>query len=313
VRPLLGIWRAEILEYNQGLEVPAHLDASNYDTRFFRNRVRQELIPFLQSYNPQLKQAIWRMANILSEDYAILGQVVAAAEEESVVERGDGYVAFNSAILESQPHGVQRHLLRRAIAQLRPGLRDVDYEAVERGLSFLRNPSSSRRMDLISGLGLELESGRLWLATWEADLPGGGWPEVPEGAEIELGVPGNIPLSGGWLLRAEHVPAAALAHAQALSDADPFQAWIDPAGLELPLTIRARRPGDRIRPLGMQGHSLKLSDFMINQKLPRRARSRWPLVFSGEEIVWIPGFRLADPLRLKQEGQAAVRLQLGKT
>ena len=68
-----------------------------------------------------------------------------------------------------------------------------------------------------------------------------------------------------------------------MSNTDPYQAWLDQAELVLPLTVRARQPGERFRPLGMGGHSMKLSDFMINNNLPRRGRAAWPLVVSGEE------------------------------
>jgi tRNA(Ile)-lysidine synthetase-like protein len=45
--------------------------------------------------------------------------------------------------------------------------------------------------------------------------------------------------------------------------------------------VRARRPGDRFEPFGMDGHTMKLSDFFINEKLPQRAREAWPLLCSG--------------------------------
>jgi tRNA(Ile)-lysidine synthase len=50
----------------------------------------------------------------------------------------------------------------------------------------------------------------------------------------------------------------------------------------------------------MDGHSQKLSDFFVNEKLPHRARDQWPLLCAGEEIVWVPGFRPAHRHRLKE-------------
>jgi tRNA(Ile)-lysidine synthase len=60
----------------------------------------------------------------------------------------------------------------------------------------------------------------------------------------------------------------------------------------------------------LDGHSLKISDFFINVKLPRRARDTWPLVISGGEIAWVPGYRLAHPFRLHSGSMAAVHIQL---
>jgi tRNA(Ile)-lysidine synthase len=60
----------------------------------------------------------------------------------------------------------------------------------------------------------------------------------------------------------------------------------------------------------MDGHTMKLSDFWVNQKLPRRARAKFPLVLAGDEIAWVPGFRLAHPFRLREETRRAVLLRL---
>ena len=59
-----------------------------------------------------------------------------------------------------------------------------------------------------------------------------------------------------------------------------------------------RNAGDRFEPLGMDGHSQKVSDFLVNEKVPRRARDRWPLLCSGDTVIWVPGHRPAHPFRL---------------
>jgi tRNA(Ile)-lysidine synthase len=79
---------------------------------------------------------------------------------------------------------------------------------------------------------------------------------------------------------------------------DPFQAWLDADSLQGGLSLRIRREGDRFEPLGMDGHSQKVSDFFTNVKLPQRARDRWPLLCAGGTIAWIPGYQPAHAYRL---------------
>jgi tRNA(Ile)-lysidine synthase len=93
---------------------------------------------------------------------------------------------------------------------------------------------------------------------------------------------------------------------------DPFQTWLDVSEIELPLIVRCRKPGERIRPLGMNGHSMKVSDLMINLKLPKRARSSWPLVCSGENILWIPGYRQSELGQVKLNSRLIVHLTLNQ-
>ena len=69
-------------------------------------------------------------------------------------------------------------------------------------------------------------------------------------------------------------------------------------------------PGDSFQPFGMNGQSVKLSDFFVNIKLPKRAREHWPLFFVGNEIAWVIGLRLAHPFRLNDKSRKGVRLQL---
>ena len=190
----------------------------------------------------------------------------------ATAQSGSGIIAFHTGQLRQQPVAIQRRLLRLGIAGLRPGLRDIDYAAIERSLQFLNKPARNGSINLIAGLRLVFEKDRLWLATWEADLPGGGWPVVPPGNPLALQVPGEVALPHGWRLSAQLDPISEVLLEQALTNADPYQAWLDGDSPSCTLSVRSSRPGERFHPLGMNGRSQKLSDFMINTQMPRRAR-----------------------------------------
>jgi tRNA(Ile)-lysidine synthase len=91
-----------------------------------------------------------------------------------------------------------------------------------------------------------------------------------------------------------------LAKEQAEENEDPFQVWLDARDLPDSFILRVRHHGDHFSPLGMDGHSQKLSDFFVNEKLPQRARDHWPLLCVDDEIIWVPGFRPAHRHRLKE-------------
>lgn len=310
VRPLLGVWREKIFAYLSERGLQPVQDASNLDTRYFRNRIRQDLIPVLLSYNPQVRQRIWHAAFSIQGDREIIEQAVDAAWQDCQIITGPGYVSFKIGKLKDQYPGIQRRLLRRAVALLRSGLSDIDFETIERGIKFLKKPKFSSRIVLSGGIYMFYEEDRLWAAVWEADLPTAFWPEIESGKALDLQMPGSLELSGGWQLGAQPVSDVSQAFNQAMENRDPYQAWVDFDELELPLIVRGRLPGDRFQPLGMGGQSTKISDLMINLKLPSRARSTWPLILSGADIVWIPGFRLAHPYRLKENTRSAVHLYL---
>jgi tRNA(Ile)-lysidine synthase len=60
------------------------------------------------------------------------------------------------------------------------------------------------------------------------------------------------------------------------------------------LALRTRRPGDRFQPLGLDGHTAKLADFLTNQKVPRAARDRLPLLVGEWGIAWVCGQRVDE-------------------
>ncbi len=306
-RPLLGFWREEIEAYCRERGLQPLQDATNADPAFYRNRLRHELIPFLARYNPQVKQVLWRTADVLAGEAEVLAQAAQAAWG-GVVERCEpDLCALRREALLDLPVGLQRAVLRRAIQRLRPALRDIDYQTVERGLGFIRRPTRSGSLSLAQGLRLEQAGGVIYLAEWDATLLDRSWPQVQPGALLRLDVPGELPVGQGWVLRAEPAEPPA-----GFSEAGRWEAWLDSAQVELPLEVRSARPGERFQPLGLGGRSQKIADLWINVRLPRRARSGWPLVLSGGAVAWVPGYRLDERFKVSGETRQAIHLVLEK-
>ena len=81
----------------------------------------------------------------------------------------------------------------------------------------------------------------------------------------------------------------------------------DRAGL--PLSVRFRQPGDRLRPLGMTGHR-KLQDVLVDARVPRQARDEVPLVIdSAGRIVWVVGHCIAEGVRVSDRTTAVLLLE----
>ncbi|MGW8250577.1 MAG: tRNA lysidine(34) synthetase TilS [Anaerolineales bacterium] len=311
VRPLLGFWREEITTYLAERGLVATIDESNWDIRYHRNRLRHELLPILEGYNPNIRRTIYRMAEILRGEQEIIEDAVRAAFEACLLTQGSDYIIFSAVRLRSQPVGIRRHLLRRGIDILRPGLRDVDFQSVDRGLAALQS-EATREIELLEGLYIILEEDRFVLASRQASLPVSAWPQITEGESYPFTVPGECELPNGWQLVSEIVEANGAVWQAARHNPDPFQAWLDADAVKSPIVVRRRSLGDRFYPLGMDGHSVKLSDFMINNKIPKRARDGWPLLVSDGEIIWVPGYRQAHHTRLQPDSRKVVCLKLSQ-
>ena len=116
----------------------------------------------------------------------------------------------------------------------------------------------------------------------------------------------------GWAFTATRALAAVFAAA----GPPPVRALtvdLDPEAVQLPLSIRTRRPGDAFRPVG-QGGGKKLKDFFIGVKLPRAERDRWPLLVDAEDrIVWVVGFRTDERFVAPAGPGEVLRVTAGRT
>lgn len=300
VRPLLDMWREETVLYCavEGLR-PRH-DPSNDTLNFQRNRIRHLLIPTLETYNSNFRETVLRMSHSLKGDYALVMETLDRAWGSAVISSQDGVIAFDASQLTSLPLGLRRNLIRHAMQTLLPGV-DVPFQTLKRAEAFIHSRPPHPHLDLKAGMRIFYEGDVIYLCAAHAELPFDRWPQMPESAAIPLPLPGQAALSGGWKIVCEMWRHTALAKEQAEGNEDPFQVWLDAGELSTTFELRARRPGDHFAPLGMDGHSQKLSDFFVNEKLPQRARDHWPLLCAGDEIVWIPGFRPAHRHRLKAE------------
>lgn len=309
VRPLLGFWREQILEALHARNIPFVQDASNLDTRFTRNRLRHELIPMLETYNPAIKACLWRLGDLLQADYDLIEKLAQEAWKTCLKREGEGFVLLSAASFHAQPLSLKRMLLRKALQKLRPTIQDIDYAFTQRALELIERGRTSVRSDLVAGTSLELEGEHLWLKAWEADLPTQDFPQVDCQEAIFLAVPGEVRLNADWKLSAQILQDVQSTPSEFVHE-DPYQAFLDLEALHIPLFIRRRQPGDRFSPLGMEGKHAKVSDVMINHKLPRRAREGWPLVISGEEIIWVPGCQIGHRARVTKTTQKVVLLKL---
>jgi tRNA(Ile)-lysidine synthase len=306
VRPILHLWRHETEAYCREHGLQPVQDPSNSDETYFRNRLRHSLIPELEKYNPRFKDALLHTAAALQGDHSVLQEALESAWKETFTEKGDGWVVFDRPKLAKIPVGLRRNLIRRAAESLRPDSRDFGFDALDRAAMYAESPSGDQ-IDFINGMQIFVEGEKIYLATHEAVLPSAHWPQVSG----ELTVDGDrLELGNGWVLSVEQ---ADVETDRQLPATDNWSAWLDADLTGDRLSVRPRRAGDSFSPLGMNRQTVKMREFYINVKIPRRARAGWPLVCTGEQIAWVPGFRLAHPFRITEKTKRVIKISIQST
>lgn len=310
VRPLLSIWRVEIEAYLESVGLEPRVDSSNKDTTFFRNRLRHELIPILESYNSQIRQVVWRMSDVLREEDGFLDKLAEAAWEKCFISATSEQIQLVHTEFVLLPKALQRRVLRYAISLLRPDLRDVGFFAIERGLDFASETPDSGEIDLVARLNLTVIRDLLIVKTWEAELPDWGKPLLPsETFRATLDLDHPVELRHNWQIVADRIEASDDI-LKTFGKMDIDEAWLDFDLLEFPLIVRGRKPGERWHPLGMGDHTQSLQDFFINEKVPAHLRDIWPLVCSGDQIAWLAGLRPSELFKITEHTQNILHLRI---
>ncbi len=307
VRPLLRIWRSEILEYCSNHDLHPIIDKSNLENTYFRNRLRNELIPYLQTYNPNIKNVLLRSTITLSNDHDLLQDILEKAWESLSPEITENLVKFQKGSFLLMQPGAQSSLFRRMIAHLLPQARDFSFDNIQRGLSFIHQPTQTNQLELEQGIVLR----RIEEDILITNDPGAlctlvsGWYQTLKPG-LFLTAPGCLPLANGKYIHAEVISVEAARMHPAWNQHG--HAFLDETQTGRTFMVRNGLPGDRFQPLGMRGNSLKLSNFWINEKLPREARALWPLVCAKNEIIWIPGFRTSHQARVTENTTGVIHL-----
>lgn len=308
VRPLLEVPRPAIEAYCQVHGLQPRFDRSNLDTTFFRNRLRHELIPELETYNPNIREVLRRTARVIADEYDYLRRQ-RARDWERVVTPGDGCFVFDLAEWQRLHISTQRSLLRQAIRRLRRELRDIDWVHIENALQVANTKPAGSQATLPAGLALFKSYDSFAVAEAEP-LPD--WPLLHV-QRLRLAIPGVTALPDtGWQVVAGTMARSELTESE-LHDPDPWHIVMDLDAAGPELYLRRRQAGDRFQPLGMAGHSRTVAEFMVGEKIPQHVRDVLPIVVNADnQIVWLAGWRLDERVRITETTARVLRLQFSK-
>jgi tRNA(Ile)-lysidine synthase len=325
VRPLLQIRRAGLEQYLRDIGQPWRDDSTNRETKYTRNRVRHTLVPLLErEFNAEIAKGLSELAEIAraEEDYweneveGWMGTVVqwippkharrtvdvpltqllpVGHEPEPPKSASEPMSALlDLGWLETQPLAVQRRVIR-AIGEY--AAIPLEFKHVEEILRFAgEEDGTGKQLALPRGWKLIHEGGTL-----DFQPPHQQVESEPKDYEYPLPVPGETRVSDtGIVVQALRVP---------VSDAAGYNPdhLFDPASLDKRLVVRNWHAGDRFWPAHTKSPR-KLKELLQERHVPQPERKLWPVVVSGDEIIWVRGFPGRAQLRPK-DGKEAVLIR----
>lgn len=312
IRPFLEVTREEIEEYCGARLLTWRTDASNLTTDYRRNRLRRELLPYLrEKFNPGVDRAVLQLAEIMGAENAFLEELTGRILRRVLLKRGKGEAVLNLEDFLSLPPAVLRRLLRRAIREAGGSLQDLGYRHIIDCLEFLKKALPGGELQLPHGVRLKkgYDSFRVII---NGRRPRPAQAPTESGVRVVLQVPGETPVPAlGFLFQAEVRQRESLKGDFRQLFSGNYQVCFDYDKMKLPLTVRTRQAGDRIRPFGLNG-AKKLKKLFGELRIPPEERDRVPLVISGEEICWVVGYRRGDTAPVLPETRQILILRARK-
>ncbi len=292
LRPLLGLTRADTMAFASAHGLTPHQDSQNLSPRFLRNRVRSEVLPLLTSFNPRLRDALLRLSRAAAEQADLL-QALADYEGESV--GAPAPAMFDTAALSRLPAALSSELLARGFAAVSGSRRGLTARHLA-ALNGLLPSREERAIDLPAGVRARVSGTRLSFEPRSAATRA----PAARPAEIPVPVPGRVRF-GRWQFDTRPLPPGVPC------SSGPLRAVLTASAAEAGLTLRTRRPGDRMRINGGHGHR-KLQDVLVDAKVPRSERDELPLLCLPAGIVWVPAIRADERARVMDPSVPRVRV-----
>ncbi len=156
-----------IEKYCSELDIPYITDQTNLDVKYFRNRLRHELIPQLEEYNPRFREALLRGSKSLQADFDFLSQVVERELSNVLIDRQPNHVILKLDTLRSMSTGLRWNVLRQVLKMLRTDVRDFDFDGLSRLDEFILK-NSAKKLELANNLQVRMGADDLIIC--EADF-----------------------------------------------------------------------------------------------------------------------------------------------
>jgi tRNA(Ile)-lysidine synthase len=282
IRPLLGVERRDVERYLKARKLACRTDESNFDRRYLRNRIRLELIPFLEEkFDPRIVAHLSQLAAIIQEEDNWLEKLADGQARQALRSR-NGRALLDAQVLSSLPPALARRVVRIFLNRAKGDLRRIAFRDIES----VRSLAERKEIHLPGRLVLRREKDQVFLAP--ALRPRVCYEYVWKGKKNLAVQELKLQFSGteitGW-------------KKGDLQFDDDRRAYLDAAKLRFPLFVRSRRDGDRYQPFGAPGRK-KLKEIMRARGIPASERDRQPVFLSGDCIIWVLGLPVAEEFKI---------------
>ncbi len=298
IRPMIEIGRDAIVSFLECKGLVYLTDASNLQTGYMRNKIRWELLPILQEYQPRIIDILGKTGDILKLDSEWLDSAAIDWFGKNAKCMEGANVQIPLYFFTKAPPALRNRVIRQAIKTIRGNLRRVNQRHINAVNQLAKRDRPQAFVNLPHGLRVRRAVDHMVFDLTEE--------EQSEEFSYTLDGPGAFKLrSLNCSILLEEVANEGNQDMTGSSGT----AFFDADLITYPLVIRNRKAGDRFVPLGMAGHK-KIKDFFIDLKVPSEVRKKVPILVQMDQPIWICGFRIDDRYKVRSKTKRILRVTL---
>lgn len=290
IRPLIESGRREIIDCLKKNRIPFVKDPSNLSNAYLRNRIRNRLIPYLEkNYNPRVKETFVRSADILRGEDCFLEDYAKKILLKLLRLRGKGRIEISLLPFLKLDRAIKRRVLRIIIEELKGDIKGFSMNHIDEVIDSIVPGRTGRGINLPKGVVVERDYDLFSIYLKDSGL------KTPDRRKYDVAIPGvtAIPEFGLTIYTEIKESPEDLGNGK-------IQAAFDLDNIHDKIEVRCRKEGDSFFPFGMGGKSKKLKRYFIDEKVRREERNRVPILVSGDDIIWVVGYRQDDRFKVNK-------------
>jgi tRNA(Ile)-lysidine synthase len=301
IRPFLEFYRKDLEIYLKENDLSFREDSSNFDKKYLRNRIRHELIPHLETYNPSIKKCLQEMSGIIRVEDSLLSQTTKDIFKQKLGKNNEKHIIWEIKDFQSYAIALRKRLVRDIFCHITGDMQAITAYHVQQIITLFNSPKAGKVLNIPRGVTVT--------CSYDSVL----FSKITDGIfenellVTQIAIPGTTELLKGSIGRVKTQIIAGTLRLSSLETER--QAFFDLEKTGLGIQARFFRAGDRFCPLGMTG-SKKLKSFFIDQKVPQSIRSHIPILTNADDdIIWVYGQRISHHYRVTDKTEKVLFIE----
>jgi len=297
IRPMLNVPRDEIMNYLHANNYEYCIDITNAQDIYGRNKIRLNLIPYLEkNFNSNIQNSLYRMSEAMERDRKIIEKYTELEFAQVLKEKSGHRIVMDLKMIKSMDVGEAGRVIRRGIEELKGNTVNIEMKHVDYAIKLIRTGKTGKKIDLTGGFTAAISYDNFIINK-----------TVEKVQDFEYNINLNSlnyikEINKSLFLTVEDIAEADMRGKDAIS--------LDYDLIKGKLIARNRRAGDTMIPCGMSG-SKKIKDIFIDLKIPAEDRKMKLIIADDENILWLEGYRINDKYKVSAATEKILNISMG--